>query len=241
MQAEDGLKEENNICRVTSLPRNRAHAHASRDDLAKPCACAIYPHAMAPLKNQKHEIFCRKIIEAAQNAQTQGWAYRQAGYDCENGASEAAASRLLRNVTITDRIAELGAPAVKRTRVSVESLLVELQTTIDDARASKQHSVVVNALTLSAKLVGLLRERVEIGAAGAFGECTDLPQLVEALLVDTTPAEALETLDALREQLELHALMHANVVIAAPDRTRVDEGAASLAAFRKPRRNGRGR
>jgi hypothetical protein len=44
-----------------------------------------------------HGTICRKLIEASQTGKSQGWAYREAGYDCENGASEAAASRLLKN------------------------------------------------------------------------------------------------------------------------------------------------
>lgn len=53
-------------------------------------------------------------------------------------------------------------PVARKARVSVESLLDQLDQTIEAARADGQHSVVVNALTLSAKLVGLLRERVTI-------------------------------------------------------------------------------
>jgi hypothetical protein len=40
--------------------------------------------------------------------------------------------------------------------------LSELETTIADARVAKQNAVVVQALTLSAKLVGLLREKIDV-------------------------------------------------------------------------------
>jgi phage terminase small subunit len=117
---------------------------------------------MAPLKPHRRELFCRAVITAAKLGKSQGWAYTEAGYSAGEMSAHANASRLLKNDSIKGRIAELGAPAVKRTQVSVESLLNELETTIKDARAAKQHNTVVQALTLSAKLVGLLREKIDV-------------------------------------------------------------------------------
>jgi hypothetical protein len=86
----------------------------------------------------------------------------RAGYKTSGHGSEVAASRLLKDVEVKGRLDELARPAVQKTRISVESLLSELETTIADARAAKQNTVVVQALTLSAKLVGLLKEKVVI-------------------------------------------------------------------------------
>jgi hypothetical protein len=188
------------------------------------------------LKNQRRETFCRMIIEAAKRGLPQTWAYEKAGYRADGHSAEVNASRLLNYAEIKARIAELGAPAVRKTRVSIESLLNELETTINDARGDGQHSVVVNALTLSAKLVGLLRDRVEIGGVGEFAACETTEQVVATLLSDQSPAEALAGLDVLRGEIERHAANHATIVPAAEPawpREPGTEADRSLALFRR--------
>jgi phage terminase small subunit len=167
---------------------------------------------MPMLKNQRRETFCRMIIEAAKRGLPQTWAYEKAGYHADGHSAEVNASRLLNYAEIKARIAELGAPAVRKTRVSIESLLNELETTINDARGDGQHSVVVNALTLSAKLVGLLRDRVEVGGVGEFSACESTEDVVAALLSGQSLAEALAGLDTLRNEIERHAANHATIV-----------------------------
>jgi hypothetical protein len=179
---------------------------------------------MPTLRNQRRETFCRMIIEAAKRGLPQTWAYEKAGYQADGHSAEVNASRLLNYAEIKARIAELGAPAVRKTRVSIESLLNELEMTINDARGDGQHSVVVNALTLSAKLVGLLRDRVEIGGVGAFDACESAEQVVAALLSDQTPNEALASLDVLRGEIERHAADHAHIVAAEPAWSRAPSG-----------------
>jgi hypothetical protein len=177
------------------------------------------------------------IIEAAKRGLPQTWAYEKAGYQADGHSAEVNASRLLNYAEIKARIAELGAPAVRKTRVSIESLLNELEMTINDARGDGQHSVVVNALTLSAKLVGLLRDRVEIGGAGAFDACESTEQVVAALLSDQTPNEALASLDVLRGEIERHAADHAHVVAVDGAWPRApSESAQALALLRPGRR-----
>jgi hypothetical protein len=180
------------------------------------CVMVVIEAAMPMLKNQRREAFCRMIIEAAKRGLPQTWAYEKAGYHADGHSAEVNASRLLNYAEIKTRIAELGAPAVRRTRVSVESLLTELETTINDARGDGQHSVVVNALTLSAKLVGLLRDRVEVGGVGEFAALETTEAVVAALLADQTAAEALASLDTLRAAVVNHAADHADVVPAKP-------------------------
>ena len=151
------------------------------------------------LRNQRRETFCRMIIEAAKRGLPQTWAYEKAGYQADGHSAEVNASRLLNYAEIKARIAELGAPAGRRTRVSIESLLNELEMTINDARGDGQHSVVVNALTLSAKLVGLLRDRVEVVGVGEFDACTSSEEVIEKLLSrNESPAAVLVELDELR-------------------------------------------
>ena len=187
------------------------------------------------MKNPRHELFAQRIATSAKNGLSQGQCYETSGFKTEGRSADACAARLLTVAKVRDRISELVEPAVRKTRVSIESLLDELETTIADARVTKQHSVVIQALTLSAKLVGLLRERVEIGGVGEFSRCESPDDLMRTLLVDMTPAEALASLDDLRARVEVYAANHATLVPGSEPQEPGSEGDRSLAAFRRRR------
>jgi hypothetical protein len=159
---------------------------------------------MPPLKRPRQELFVRNLINGAKKGISQRQAYVQAGYEARGDYADACASRLASSVKVRDRMDELAAPAVRKTRVSVESLLAELSTTIEDARAAKQHSVVVTALTLSAKLVGLLKDQIEVGGPGAFNNASSPEGVIDAVIEDAggDPRQALADLDRMREMLE---------------------------------------
>lgn len=131
------------------------------------------------LKRPRQELFVRNLIDGAKLGISQRQAYINAGYSARGDSADVQASKLVRSPKVRKRMDELVAPAVQKTRVSVESLLAELTTTIADARAAKQHSVVVNALTLSAKLVGLLKDQIEIGRPGEFSGCETPEDVIE--------------------------------------------------------------
>jgi hypothetical protein len=194
---------------------------------------------MPALKNPRHELFCQLIPQGAKNGWSQAEIYRRCGYKATGHSAEVLASNLLKNIEVQQRIAEITGPALKKARVSIESLLDQLETTINDARGDGQHSVVVNALTLSAKLVGLLRDRVEVGGAGAFDGLETSEQVVAALLSDQPAAEALSTLAVLQREIEAYASSHADVIPATePARPRPNESELSLALLR-PKRSSR--
>jgi hypothetical protein len=195
---------------------------------------------MPALKNVRNDQFCQHIATSPKTGMSQGQCYEAAGYKTNGNSAEACASRLLSDAKVQARIAELGAPTVRKTRATIDSLASQFDAVFDGAMGSAQFGAAGAAAAAKSKLLGFMRDRLEVGGVGAFDQCETVPQLVEALLADQTPTEALETLDALREQIELHALTHAVTVIAAPDRTRINESALSLAVFRKPRKNGRG-
>jgi hypothetical protein len=190
---------------------------------------------MPPLRNPKHELFCQRIATSPKNGLSQGQCYEASGFKTNGRSADACAARLLTEANVRNRISELIEPAVKKARVSIESLLDQLETTITDARATKQHSVVIQALTLSAKLVGLLRERVEIGGPGSFAACESPGDLMQALFADMTPVEALAALDDLRSQVEAFASDAATLVPVAKPQEPGTEAERSLAAFRRRR------
>lgn len=156
---------------------------------------------MPALKSPRREQFAQNVAKAARTGRTVTQCYTDAGYKTDGESAHVCSSRLLSSAIVKDRVSEILRPAVAKTRVTVESLIAELETTIGDARAAKQHTVVVNALGLSAKLVGLLRDKIEVGAPGAFDQATTVEDVARAWLDehDGDLASVLETLDVMRD------------------------------------------
>ena len=191
---------------------------------------------MAALKNQRHELFCRNLIDGAQRGWSATEAYIKAGYKGEEGVARACASRLLTNANVKRRLEELNAPAIKKTQITVETLLNKLEANIVGAEAKGQHGAVNGSIGLMAQLRGLLINRTEVGTPGEFAACESITDVVAALLTDQTASEALATLDTLRTAVLSHAANNATVIPAAePARRRPDEAALSLALHRRRR------
>jgi hypothetical protein len=160
---------------------------------------------MPPLRNQRRELFCQNVVKNAKNGMNLTEAYRASGYRGEGHVAEVGGSRLMSNVEVRMRVNELTRPAVAKARITVESLLAELETTIVDARGAKQHSVVVRSLELAAKLVGLLRDRVEVGSPSEFAGLETSEQIYRAIVdevFDGDPGAALAALDEMRVGIE---------------------------------------
>jgi len=188
---------------------------------------------MPALKAPRREKFAQEVAKAAKTGKSVTQCYEASGYTTTGHASEAASSRLLSSVEVKNRVNEILAPVTKKTRISVESLLSELEITINDARGAKQHAVVVNALGLSAKLVGLLRDRIEVGGVGEFDHLQTLEDVARAAVAEMGAPLALETLDSLRASVADLAANQATVV--EPAYQRRDEVKPALAALRNGR------
>jgi phage terminase small subunit len=77
---------------------------------------------MAPLDNARHEKFARGIVEGKSGRA----AYRAAGYRARARVADAAASRLLADVNVSERVAELKAEAAQGTVATAREVLEEL-------------------------------------------------------------------------------------------------------------------
>jgi hypothetical protein len=188
---------------------------------------------MAPLKLPRHEKFAQEVARSPKTGKSITQCYEESGYTSKGNASEVSASRLLSSPKVKDRVDEIMRPAVRKARVSVESLLIELETTIADARGAKQHGVVVNALASSAKLVGLLRDRIEIGSPGEFTR----GDTIEAMITELGDGDAAVALAAIDEimaavRVDLEARASARAVIVDPTPSPSNEAALGLAALR---------
>ena len=77
---------------------------------------------MPLLKNARHEAFARAIVEGSSGRA----AYGAAGYRAKGAVADAAASRLLGNVKVSARIAELKGVAAQASTVEATRVLTEL-------------------------------------------------------------------------------------------------------------------
>ena len=119
-------------------------------------------------------------------------AFIDAGYKAKNeNVVNVSASKLLRTTKIASRIAKIKAKdlAIRQKKqekyeITQDWLISQLITTIEDARADKQHNVVRNSLVDIGKLVGLYVDKREINASLAIdSQLTqlDTTQLLDAL------------------------------------------------------------
>lgn len=108
---------------------------------------------MPALQNPKHERFAVELSQGVSATQ----AYVIAGYK----PNQPSAARLLSNVMVKARIAEIQARSVIKTEVTLASLIEEAGQIQAAAQADKQYSAATAALTARAKLAGLWVERAE--------------------------------------------------------------------------------
>ncbi|MFZ3251722.1 MAG: terminase small subunit, partial [Pseudolabrys sp.] len=113
---------------------------------------------MPTLKNSRHELFAQEIAKG----RSQREAYRAAGYLTKSDdATDANASRLLSNAKVANRIRELQTEAANSTEVTVSSLIAEAERARALAEGKGQANAMVGAITLKARLAGLLVDRTE--------------------------------------------------------------------------------
>lgn len=175
---------------------------------------------MPALTNPRHEAFCRAIVAQIGGKYTsQGAAYVAAGYQAKDvgktgGSAEAAASRLLNRVQgIAARIGELQAQAMRRKRITVDTIVDELEEARGIAKASSQANAMVAASTGKAKILGLVVDRTEQGKPGDFAQANDQANVARMLLRNAGMDESEVSEVACAEALE--ALGHFNERIAA--------------------------
>lgn len=81
---------------------------------------------------------------------------------------------------------------IKRADITEERVLTQYQEAYDMAVAQGKTADMVSATTAQAKLVGLLRERTEIGMPGDFDRMESVSDVLEALSQQVGPEVALQ-------------------------------------------------
>lgn len=127
--------------------------------------------------------------------------------------------RLLARPHVAHRYEQLTGKLMKRADITIEKILLDYQDALDMAKEQRRSADMTAAATAQAKLVGLLRERVEAGQVGDFDNVTNVSEILEMVAKEAGPAAALALAKAF------------NVTGALPDQQEpVDDQGASLAS-----------
>jgi hypothetical protein len=127
-----------------------------------------------PLKNTRHERFVQALLQGESAVD----AYEHAGFRRDDGN----AAKLKAHPKVQERLAELQTEVAKDTKVTVESLMSELDIVLTRATTKEQYAAAVGALREKIKLSGLAVQKVEIGGPGSFENCKSTKALVDELL-----------------------------------------------------------
>ncbi len=151
---------------------------------------------MPLLKNPRHERFCREFVKTGVGAE----AYRRA-YPRVNPRETAKrnASRLRTYAHVNQRISELRQSLAKRGDITEDKILTDYQFAIDQAKAQDKLDLIINAATAQARLVGLLRDRTEVGKPGDFDQLESVDEVLEEVAERAGP----ETASALAKAMRL--------------------------------------
>ena len=106
----------------------------------------------------RQEVFCDLIVEG----RSQKDAYIDAGYTARGNAAEVEASKMVRLPKVADRLAELQAKAARRSEITVDSLVAELDEMFHLAVECESPSAGVAAVMGKAKLLGLIIDRAQV-------------------------------------------------------------------------------
>jgi len=119
----------------------------------------------------KQAAFCREyLIDLNATA-----AAKRAGYS--QATAHVQGPRLLANVGVAARIAELQKAAAQRNEVTLDEVIFMLRKSYEDAKVAKQHGPAVRAAELLGKTLGMFRDRVLVDD---MARLTD-DQLIDAL------------------------------------------------------------
>ncbi len=111
-------------------------------------------YALMTALTPKQAAFCREyLIDLNATA-----AAKRAGYS--EATAKQQGCRLLTNVNVAERIAELQEAAAQRNEVTQDEVISMLRKSYEDAKAAKQHGPAVRAAELLGKTLGMFRDRV---------------------------------------------------------------------------------
>jgi phage terminase small subunit len=150
---------------------------------------------MPRLTNPRHERFAREYLKCGVASK----AYIAAGYQpSTRNALDASASQLLRTPKVQGLLQQYRARAMKRSDITVETLLADLETDRALAHCEGQGSAAVQATMAKARLLGLIVDRKETGKPGEFEGLQTVDDVITAVRTEFGD----KTADALASTLQ---------------------------------------
>ena len=149
---------------------------------------------MPVLQRARHERFVREYVKNGGNGAE---AYRKtwlaiSGKPLKHPNSAAViASRLLTYPSVRRRYREIQAQMAKRADITIEKVLTDYQWAIDAAKSQGKAGEVVQAASAQAKIVGLLRDRLETGNVGDFENLENISDIIAKVAEEAGPEAAL--------------------------------------------------
>lgn len=151
---------------------------------------------MAALRNIRHEFFVREYLKTGNNGAE---AYRRVSAKFPNPrrpllnmeGARVIAHGIRRRPEVRRREQELRRIMAKRSDITIEKILTDYQDALVMAKNNAKPAEMISAASAQAKLVGLLRERTEVGQPGDFDGLENVSDILEKLSADVGPEKAL--------------------------------------------------
>ena len=133
---------------------------------------------MPNLKNSRHEQFAREYVKTGVGAE----AYRRVYPHIDPlETAKRNAYRLRTYAHVDQRISELRQAMAKRADITEDKILTDYEEALRLARAQQKPDAMVNAATAQAKLVGLLRDRIETKNVDDFDSMDSASEILQAV------------------------------------------------------------
>lgn len=149
---------------------------------------------MPALKRLRHEMFAREYIRAGENA-TQAYLKTHEVFPgkplVHYKSAQVVSSVILKRPEVKHRIRELRNIMAKKSDITLDKVLTDIEEAIVMAKAQAKPNDLVNAAVAQAKLVGLMRERVESGNVGDFDGIEDISEVLAKVAEEAGPEAAL--------------------------------------------------
>lgn len=144
------------------------------------------------LKNQRHELFLREYIANGWNGAA---AYRKVYRPAKSAPVQAC--KILAKPVVRKRFNQMLKKIVKRAEITEERILGKYEEAFEMAQEQGKTADMISAASAQAKLVGLLREKIEAGSPGDFDKLENASDVLTALADRVGPEVAQKIGEAL--------------------------------------------
>lgn len=149
---------------------------------------------MAKLKYIRHEMFAREYVTNGGNAKEAyikvAAAYPHVKPIAHPDSYKVVGCIIKSRPDVQRRIDELREKMAKKADITMEKILTDYEDALAIAKRDQKPNEIVNAATAQAKLVGLLRDRVETGGVGEFDGMENISDIIQKVADEAGPEAA---------------------------------------------------